>query len=202
MECSESKILIGDFNLIINPDMDRLGSTHNKHNAHLYLMDICDELLLTDIWRAKNPELRRYSWYRCHPRLIASRIDFALTSQGMVDMCDNTGYITGIHSDHLAFYLYLSLGMNARGPGYWKLNCSLLSDTKYVQVINDTINEVLRLCSEKSIVDKWEFLKFRLREVSMEFSRNNASEINLIIAQLSEKVCELQHDINENRWIC
>ena len=128
---------------------------------------------------------------------MASRIDFGIISQGMVDCCENTGYITGLHSDHLAFFLYIQLRKNPRGPGYWKLNCSHLTQQDYVNLINETIKQVNTLCVTKTPKEKWEYLKFRVREESMEYARNKASEISLIIAQLSEKVCEYEDNLEE-----
>ena len=115
---SEHKILVGDFNLVMDVSLDRIGSSHNKEKSLTVIKNICDEYLLTDIWRAKNQESHKYSWYRSRPRLTASRIDFGLVSLGMVDNCENTGYVTGLKSDHLAFYLYLQLNQNERGRGY------------------------------------------------------------------------------------
>ena len=50
---STHKIIGGDFNLVMDPDKDRLNSKHN-HNKSLEIKHI-DEAALCDIWRIQNP---------------------------------------------------------------------------------------------------------------------------------------------------
>ena len=189
------KVIIGDFNLVLNVHKDRIGSLHNKEKSVIAINNMCEELLLSEIWRCQNPDVKRFSWYRCRPKLSASRIDFALISTGLVDVCTNSGYFTGIMSDHLAMYVYINPDSTDLGPGYWKLNCKYLQKIEYVNLINSTLDELKISCRDKSIVDKWEFMKYRIREVSMEYARNATAEINLIIAQLSEKITEFEADL-------
>ena len=185
-------ILIGDFNLVMNVNNDRLGSKMNNVKSLNVILDICEEFVLCEIWRTKNENERCFSWYRTKPNLQASRIDFALISQELNDLCENCGYINGLQTDHLAFFVYLNITENERGRGYWKLNTTYLINNEYINVMNHTFEEIERTCQHKNIKDKWEYAKFRLKEESMEFSRNKASEIELIIAQLSENICDME----------
>ena len=50
------------------------------------------------------------------------------------------------------------------------------------------------MCKQK-YYRKWEYLKYRIREVVMKFSCNSASEINLIVAQLSDKLSEIEENL-------
>ena len=119
---ADSLIVIGDFNLVMNTSMDRIGSQHNNTKALDMVKTFCEELMLCEVWRGRNEDARRYSWYRAKPKLSASRIDFSIISSSLSDMCENTGYTTGLHTDHLAYYLYFNITNNERGRGYWKLN--------------------------------------------------------------------------------
>ena len=65
-----------------------------------------------------------------------------------------------------------------------------------MELINRTPEEVMLSCENKHIVNKWEYLKYRVREVSQEYSRNCMSEMNLIISQLSEKIQEMEGKIS------
>ena len=192
---TEHLIILGDFNLVMDVNRDRIGSINSKTKSREILLSMCDELYLSEIWRTKNPDLRHYSWYKFRPKLAASRIDFALTSQGLIDKCDNVGYLTGLNSDHLAFYLFLQLQKNRRGAGYWKLNISYLSNVDYVDMMNRCLDTVLSSYHEENILKKWEYLKYKVREESIYFSKQFVSERELIIAQLSEKVTEMEHNI-------
>ena len=64
-------------------------------------------------------------------------------------------------------------------------------------MINETLDAIVEITREKNIVERWEYLKFRIREVSQEFARNNAQEINLIISQLSEHVHKMEEKLQE-----
>ena len=194
-DATEHIIMIGDFNLVMNPVIDRIGSLHNKFKAKAVIDAIAEEFSLVDIWRTKNESERRYSWYKSRPSLSASRIDFAMISQGWIDKCENTGYMTGMFSDHLAFYLFLKPQKNERGSGYWKLNVTHLTNKEYLETINDSLDVILRSYEETDVIKKWEYLKYKIREESIAFSKQCASERELVMAQLAEKVTEMELDI-------
>ncbi|KAJ8039623.1 hypothetical protein HOLleu_13674 [Holothuria leucospilota] len=63
-----------------------------------------------------------------------------------------------------------------RGPGLWKLNCSFLKDKEYTQLINDTIHssDLTNQCQNPAL--KWEFLKYQIRKVSLEYGGRKAKE--------------------------
>ena len=192
---SHNEVIVGDFNLVLDPKKDRIGFTHNKAKSVEVIRTACNELFLSDIWRTRNERETLYSWYRTKPKLSASRIDFALISAGLCDLCQNVGYTTGLKSDHLAYFLFLNLNKNKRGKGYWKLNVSLLSNINYVNLMNETIDEVLETCAHMNIATKWEYLKYQIREVSKQFASEQASEIELIISQLSENIMEMEENL-------
>ena len=194
---AENKIIIGDFNLVMDVSLDRVGSTQNKVNSLEVINNMCEDFLLCEVWRAKNPQDRYFSWYRCKPKLLASLIDFALISQGMVDQCENCGYSTGLSTDHLCYFLYIELSHNKIGRGYWKLNTEHLKNEAFITLVNDTIEEVRNSYCVSDASKIWEYLKFRVHEVAKEYSRNSASEIELIIAQLSEKVSEMESKLED-----
>ena len=196
-EGTEHIILIGDYNIVMDVNKDRVGSTHNKSKVREIIEHITKRLTLNDIWRTKNPEGRVFSWYRSKPKLSASRIDYALISDGMIDQCDNVSYMTGINSDHLAFYLYISMNKNRRGRGYWKLNVTLLRNKEYVEIINTLIDKVTKETENQPTFDRWEFLKYKIREETIEYSKYKTSEQDLIIAQLSEKVTEMENKLEK-----
>ena len=189
------QILIGDFNTVMDISKDRIESQHNNTKSNMVLQEMCEELLMTEVWRAKNQDQRRYSWYKCKPKLSASRIDYAIIPTGLIDCCDNCGYLTGLNSDHLAFFLYLNVTKCERGRGYWKMNATYLTNACFIATMNDVLDEVERSCVGKGKMEKWEYAKFKIREESLQYARRRASETELIIAQLSEKICDMEQDL-------
>ena len=60
----ENKLIIGDFNLVMDVNLDRLESTTNNKKAWTILSEIIQEFYLADVWRLQNPNERRYTWFR------------------------------------------------------------------------------------------------------------------------------------------
>ena len=56
MNESPNKIVVGDFNTVLNTMLDRKNSTNNNNKAAEYLNQICEEQYLEDPWRTRNPE--------------------------------------------------------------------------------------------------------------------------------------------------
>ena len=55
-----------------------------------------------------------------------------LMSNGLQDFIKSTNIIPAIKTDHAAIDLVLTdIGKEAKGPGFWKFNCSLLNDDNY-----------------------------------------------------------------------
>ena len=82
-ERSEHKIIIGDFNLTLDIDLDRKNTYCNNNRALNELKSIMEQFYLNDVWRIQNPDSRQYSWYKRGDLYKASRIDLALVSAGM-----------------------------------------------------------------------------------------------------------------------
>ena len=106
-ERSEHKIVIGDFNLTMDVDLDRKNTYHNNNNAKDELEDMMDEYCLKDVWRIQNPDKREYSWFKSGNVQKASRLDFALISAGLDQNAKAPTYLAGILSDHRPpLYIY------------------------------------------------------------------------------------------------
>ena len=64
----------------------------------------------------------------------------------------------------------INTARNPRGPGYWKLNTHLLTETQYVELIQKTIADVCKEYEGQSEVDKillWDVIKMKIREASL-----------------------------------
>ena len=59
---------------------------------------------------------------------------------------------------------------NPRGPGFWKLNASLLADAKYIDLIRKMIKEVVKEYQDNSEVHAillWDTMKMKIRLSSL-----------------------------------
>ena len=186
---SEHKIVVGDFNLVLDVELDRQNTYCNNNRAMMEVYNMCDQFYLSDVWRVQNGEKREFSWMKRQNReLKASRIDFALVSGGLDQKIKCIMYLSSICTDHRAIYMVVEITQQERGTGYWKLNTSLLQRIEYVDVINLEIDRSLKASTEKGAIQRWEILKKRIKQASIKFSKEKNSQDKIIIAQLSEKV--------------
>ena len=80
----------------------------------------------------------------------------------------------GFKTDHSLISINLATHSNQWGPGYWKLNTSLLSDNDYVNKIRMTVKDVNDEYSYDASVNpalKWEMIKLKIREQSSMLKR-------------------------------
>ena len=195
---SSDLIIIGDFNLVMNVQIDRVGSMYNNNKSLAVLEEIMNDLSLIDIWRIRNPDEKTYSWMRTRPTYIASRLDYALIAQGLAQSCVNTSYLPGIRTDHRAFYVGIEQIHNERGSGYLKLNNSLLEKIEFVQEMNKVIEDTIQEANNLDAIEKWIYLSKIMTESCKDISKQYACERNIAISQLSEKIIELQHKLDQN----
>ena len=72
------------------------------------------------------------------------------------------------------------------------MNNSLLRDKEFVEYMNQEITTSLECSSMKCPKDRWEIVKKRIKQASVDFSRRKISREQLALAQLSEKVNEYE----------
>ena len=113
-----NKIVVGDYNLVIDPTMDRYNSLQNNKRSQKRLIQLMEENSLVDIWRIRNLHSKTYSW-KNYAETQASRIDFAIISQAIQQLCENITYTTGYRTDHSA--VFTSIKDNKHDRGYWLL---------------------------------------------------------------------------------
>ena len=190
-ECSERIIALGDYNLVFDTSLDRYNSVHNNVKALSVLTAGMEKLCLTDIWRDRNTGVKLFSWKKQKP-FAASRIDFALVSQGLAAVVNNVTYLQGILTDHRAVYLSIEFSKDKRGPGYWKMNTKLLHNQTCFQQLKGTIQKFLFNQQTLDPIQKWLLLKQTVKETCQKMSRNYAHDQSIVISQLSEKVSDYE----------
>lgn len=124
-------ILGGDLNCFMDPTLDKNTPNPPPHLAgtvRARLLSLMDEWGLTDIWRVRN---------ECNPGFTfrrgsySSRLDYLLISSHLSESVKNMEIDTIVHSDHAILSISISPSQERRGPGFWKLDPSLLESTKF-----------------------------------------------------------------------
>ena len=82
-----------------------------------------------------------------------------------------------------------------RGPGYWKLNNSLLYDKDYVKKINRVI-EIETSVENMSAKSKWENLKLAIRNSTLQYSAQCKKSNKLKVEVLECKLKLLEQELD------
>ena len=155
------------------------------------------ELDLVDVWRLLNPDGRRYTWRRQKPE-IHCRLDFFLASQSLTCSVTNSDKLAGFKTDHSLITIKLALHSNSRGPGFWKLNTSLLEDDGYVKQIKTTIKAVQEEYQEDNTINAaltWEMIKLKVREQSILYAKTKQTNMSRIEEELEKTINWLHKEI-------
>ena len=96
---------------------------------------------LHEVWRVKNPQTKSFIWSQKSP-FVFCRLDYWLISNSLQDLIKDVDIIAAIRTDHSAILLHLQeLEECKRGPGFWKMNTSLLTDKIFVQKMKEKLEE-------------------------------------------------------------
>ena len=83
-------ILCGDWNFILDPQMDCENYLHiNNPNARKVILNYIEEENLIDIWRVMNENSKKYTWRRINPMRKQARLDFSLVSENLFQFVFN-----------------------------------------------------------------------------------------------------------------
>ena len=98
-----------------------------------------DTASLTDIWRDMHPDIKQLTWHSHHKPLIFCRLDYVLISKKLRNSVVSCKHNIGYKSDLSKVSLNIDIINLTRGPGFFKLNNSLLSDKDYQETVKKTI---------------------------------------------------------------
>ena len=174
------------------------GSRSLNYNSPKELQTIISDYNLIDIWRARNPNLRQFTWHRTNP-LMMRRLDFFLISDDMqydVKFCKK---LTAIQSDHAPILLHVSSMKEEqpRGKGYWKSNKSLTEDDHFVESLKSCIKNFKHSFDDPRV--NWEFLKYKIFRFSKGYANEQAENRKTKRTSSEKKVCDLEKQVVETK---
>ena len=194
---TEHIILAGDFNCVLNGDLDNVAGRPHRELEVTEFNNILNTADLTDLWRFFHPSEKEFSWSRSNP-FIARRLDYCLVSQSMINLCVSCELQFAPGSDHKAVVIELSTDNFTRGPGYWKFNNSYLKNTLFVERMNDLLEKSLN--EHKETIDnisRWELCKIDIRNFCIEFGKNGACQKQNEIKQLLSKIKDCEEELTK-----
>ena len=95
----------------------------------------------------------------------------------------------------------ISLYSNSRGPGFWKLNTSLLNDIEYVNKIKAIIKETRNEYEKDDSVNPnllWEMVKMKVREESMKYGASKKREFLRKEDEIERSIAALEKQLSQD----
>ena len=196
---SNYKFLIGgDFNVALQPSLDCSGGNTTLKESVKFLEDLLIQYDLVDIWRVRNPKTKKFTWHQ-RKTIIQRRLDYWFISDLLQDDVAKIDIITSIKTDHSAIVLEEdSMADPPRGPSFWKFNNSLLDDPIFVQSMRVNFPlwlEDINFCQDLRI--KWDYIKYKIRQDSIKYSKVKASSRKTKISQIEGKLKACEEKVAE-----
>ena len=187
-------IVAGDFNMVINPDLDSIGrnQTGNEKLAVDSLRRLMVKFNLIDSYRCKN-EWGGFTWGRDNPSYMRSRLDMILIPGCLKkDISQCSASRLPNESDHSNVTLSIQIQSLMFGPGIIRCNSSLLDNEDTKQIVKEKIQT-----SINEIPDDWnphqklDFIKVKVRDHLLDAGRLKARKDKSALYHTNKEIAML-----------
>ena len=180
MGTSRTVILAGDWNAVLDPDLDRFGlptrGTNRDRDAVLF-REFVDKFDLIDKFRNEKPRDLVWTWTGRRgsgPMQLSSYIDRFLVRRVDVGVLDCPSFHNIVYSDHRLVRVRVNLDRpKPKLAGYWKLNTSLFDVKGFRDGLLLTLQREL---TGAIIGNKW---WVKIKEAIRSFAANFSRRLNL-----------------------
>ena len=156
-DSSDNNIILGDFNFV-EMDLDRTNKNSTGMNQKDSILsrawtELTSSLDLSDPFRIRNPKRKMFSYIHTQHN-AKSRIDRVYINDENVS---NIFYYKHTPTPWPKAHRLVTFTVRAnveRGPGFWKMNTSILSDRAFTSIVESTINDVSAL-SIQDPIERW-----------------------------------------------
>lgn len=175
-------ILGGDFNFILDPNLDKIGGNLSKGTiGSKSFKSIVDKMSLTDCFRHLYPKKRAVTWTRRNVAtgndtsnydIIGTRLDRFYISSALNDNLTAFETIPCACSDHDFIMINLSSQNEAGitfGKSYWKFNDELLEDQTFVSGFGFFWKMISRTDSVN--LTWWDEMKNKIKSFCIDYSK-------------------------------
>ena len=171
-------------------------------------MEFVEETDLSDVWRAFNPDIKRYTYHRpitentSTQTAIASRLDYFLMSEIAFAYCEDAEIGYSIKSDHSPVYVELYINRNEKGPGSFRFPSFLCEDDKFKELLIKDINCFIEVNINTVTEDNrpnpallWDTLKALIRGRTIKYlatiKKEKYKDLRSLEDTVSEQTCLL-----------
>ena len=189
----------GDSNTVLDYHLDKLnGRNDTNKRTSLKVNQMIETYDLCDVFRILNPGLKLFTWHSNNNPPILCRLDYILMSSNIINSVVDSKIKAGYRSDHSLVTVNLNFSKHEKGPGYFKVNNSLLLDTEYQNKMRNSIQEIALLNSSSNANTLWEIIKGRIRDETIKFAsikkKNDLKEEK----ELNVKIESLEKELTKN----
>ena len=197
-ENCENWIIGGDYNLVLDPNVDANSRINNNTASAEFIRSVMEETQLYDAWRLLHPADRLYTWSRRKPTVCMSRIDMFLISGGLLQACKGTDIEICPASDHSRITLKLEADEFQRGPGNWRFNNSLLNDDQFLTDLTLKCNLWKDIYQYLPPVERWEVFKGELSNFCRRESKIRARKCSHEETSLHEMAATIEMEMQKS----
>ena len=192
-------VWLGDFNNVVDRDLDRLSSTPpgNPSHTHTRFGRLLLDLALVDTWRHRYPSDRMYSCFSTSHNTM-SRIDLILVSRTLLPILGNVGFNPRALSDHSSYWIELRI--DSPPTSYtWRLNpfwLTVVPDLEGAGSEWDFFFQTNRGTAPFGVV--WDSFKSHARLIlSQRISRYRKTS-SLVVSQAEQSLVEAEREFTTN----
>ena len=198
------KIIVGDFNVALNVEIDRTESDTMSNNklSCAAINQYMEDFELCDTWRQRNLDRKVYTWCRRsrnNPgKISGSRIDYVLTSPMVDRWISKIDILPSYKSDHSIILFEMNPSKTVRGRGMWKMNARILSEMEYLTAVGELIQKVLENNVQLNALELWESLKLEIIFYTQEYCQVRALNKKMLFSQLEQALDKLKKKENKS----
>ncbi|KAI8521369.1 hypothetical protein Bbelb_011230 [Branchiostoma belcheri] len=183
-----SLILLGDFNCVLDPDLDRYTTSVHAPGTRaqdvVQLSDLCEDLGLKDAWRSEFPSRLDYTW-RSPTNNSRSRLDRIYVPSPAISSSE---IIACPFSDHDAVLTSLTLEPDTQmGPGVCKCNVKVLEDVLFDNEFKDLYPQWRAQKGDLSWREWWDSTKRRIKDLVSSHSKRRYEEAKDSLNKLNQE---------------
>ena len=201
-EPEHTLILLGDFNMVEDPTLDRYPPRNKKDPSLLALKKLLRHHDFEDCWRNRNTTSQEFTYKSNHTHTGFSRIDRIYTTRRDRNIIKNTQILPFTLSDHymVSVTLHTTLIKSHKTP--WKLNIDLLNDHVYTEMISTFITQTnepdhITHITHPNCSERWDALKLQLKLISIQYQKQKRKETNKIEKSIDKR---LRNTLNKNNF--
>uniref|UniRef100_A0A803SNV6 Reverse transcriptase domain-containing protein n=1 Tax=Anolis carolinensis TaxID=28377 RepID=A0A803SNV6_ANOCA len=201
----ENVIILGDFNGVIDPKMDKSINKRRSKDTQSTLpknfISLKEEFDLLDVWRLRNPNVKDYTFFSCR-HAVWSRIDMIWATRTLFTKMDKIFILPRDKSDHCAIEMTIN---QKRIPPNWRFDDNLMRKAEDIQRYKILSKEYFKFNDSPEIKDAtlWDTYKAVIRghliQQKARMKKEKTKKLDELNLEIGKKEIILKKSPNNNK---